>query len=108
MWSAKLSTIVNLGRGRSSTKAPARFVDFDLLTLLLGNGIGRLGQHDPEEAVLEVRGDLIGVDLVGERYGALEGAVRAFRAMDHMALHVLFLFVLGPLLTFAGQLIADQ
>ena len=52
--------------------------------------------------------DLIGLDLVGHGHRPLERAVGALGAVYHTACDFLFLFVLGSLLAFDRQLIADQ
>src|SRR5882672_8683827 len=80
-----IGSAVRLGWSRSATEAPTRLVDFDFLTFLLRDGIGWLRQRNPENAVLEVGGDLIRIDLVGYCYGPLESAERALRAMNDMA-----------------------
>ena len=71
---------VDAGRRHGLCWVPG-FVYFDPVALLAGSGICRLGQCDPENAVLKLRGYLVRIDFVGNRYRPLKGAIGALNAV---------------------------
>src|SRR5688572_25295187 len=76
------STRVRVARPTSSTAAVAfmvvLLVDRDGDLLPLRPGLLALGEREGQDAVLELRGDLLRVDVTRQREGALEGSITAF------------------------------
>ena len=89
-------------------RTSCRLIDLDLATLFLRYRIGRLGECDLENAILELRRHQVRVDLVRNRERALKRTTGALNAVEGASFLLLLLIVLGSLLTPDGELVVHK